>query len=404
MQVLQRAQPWWRGTLSPFPICGPLKVTDVLQVWPLMSLIVSVALRAGYHRDPCHFPSLTLFEGEMRRRAFLSIRQFDILGAWQLGLRTNVQAAWTDVQKPLNLHDEDFDLDTKVMPPSRPDDDVGPTLFEIAKDDLYRVIERILAEQLRSRHIPEDMVWQLDSDLRTAFDKIPKTLKLPSDGSVPPGDQPQLIFMKMKTSLLFNKGLCALHRANMNTRNRSQSKSMKICVQAANTMLYEMVYIFEESGPGGRLFRDRWMRTSIHSGDFFFAASILCWVLCTKRAGTDLECPFVEGQQDNVFNHLVSAQQICDKQAQGSAEARHVSKALRYILDKSGVSSFNQSLDLTAFDTTDSSSPQTDSNGSRTATEHGDMQVPTDPMWMDGPLNAIFQNPMEDVDWVSSFR
>lgn len=340
---------------------------------------------------------MSVFESEMRRRTWLTIRQFDLLGAWQLGLRSNIQWAWTDTQKPRNLHDEDFDEETTSMPSPRPDDDVSPILFEVAKDDLYRIIERILWEQLRSRHMPEEVVWQLDADLHKAFQKIPETLKLPPDGGVSPMDSPELIFMKVKTSIVLNKGLCALHRANMITRNKSQSQSMTKCVQAANRLLHEMVYVFEESGPGGRLFRDRWMRTSIHAGDFFYAASVLCWVMSTKRMGADLECPLMDNQKDEVYRNLQSAQQICDNQARSSPEARQLARALRFIFQKAGISSRESPLLMTAFDppARDRASPCDVSN-----TDNAPQTTDAYPMLADGPLSSLFQEQANGVDWV----
>ena len=118
--------------------------------------------------------------------------------------------------------------------------------------------------------------------------------------------------MKVKTNILYNKALCAIHRMNMNTRNRSQLRSLNICVQAATTCLGDMVYVFEESIEGGRLCRDRWMRTSVHSSDFFFSASILCWLLLEKQRNDGLECPFVDENKHQVMNNLLKAQQICD--------------------------------------------------------------------------------------------
>ena len=299
-----------------------------------MSMICSLALRAGLHRDPSHFPELSVFECEMRRRTWLCIRQFDLLCAWQLGLRTNIQSAWTDTRPPLNLRDEDFDEYMPELPPPRPDNDLTGIIFDIAKDDLYRAIERILFEQLKSKHIAEEAVWQLDADLRKSYDKIPSILKLDPSGNPSPGDSPEHIFMKVKTSLLFNKSLCAVHRSNMNTHNRSQQQSLNICVQAATNCLANMVYVFEESIQGGRLCRDRWMRTSVHSSDFFYAASILCWLLAEKRRNPGLECPFIDQNKQQVLNNLVRAQQICEDQSY-SPEARQVSKALRFILDRS---------------------------------------------------------------------
>ena len=161
----------------------------------LTSMICALSLRSGLHRDPSHFPELSVFQGEMRRRTWLCIRQFDLLSAWQLGLRCNIQSAWSDTQPPRNLRDEDFDEYMPALPPSRPDTDVTGMLFEISKMELHDAIERVLWEQLRSKHMPEEMVWQLDGDLRRGLERVPAMLKLSPDGKVAPGDSAELVFV-----------------------------------------------------------------------------------------------------------------------------------------------------------------------------------------------------------------
>ncbi|KAG8412126.1 hypothetical protein J3458_014320 [Metarhizium acridum] len=40
------------------------------ETWLLMGIILRLAQRMGYHRDPSHFPGITPFQGEMRRRVW----------------------------------------------------------------------------------------------------------------------------------------------------------------------------------------------------------------------------------------------------------------------------------------------------------------------------------------------
>lgn len=45
----------------------------------LSGTMLRVALQDGYHRDPSQHPSLTIFQGEMRRRVWSCISQHDLL-------------------------------------------------------------------------------------------------------------------------------------------------------------------------------------------------------------------------------------------------------------------------------------------------------------------------------------
>jgi len=67
--------------------CEFLKQDDSqFRLWLLMALVLRVALRMGYHRDASHFPNISPFEGEMRRRLWTLAYVFDVLASYQLGL------------------------------------------------------------------------------------------------------------------------------------------------------------------------------------------------------------------------------------------------------------------------------------------------------------------------------
>ena len=40
--------------------------------WQLTGVIIRVALKMGYHRDGSHFPNISVYEAEMRRRTWYS--------------------------------------------------------------------------------------------------------------------------------------------------------------------------------------------------------------------------------------------------------------------------------------------------------------------------------------------
>lgn len=75
-----------------------------MNVWLLTGLILRVALRMGYHRDSRHFPNISPFEGEMRRRVWWGLYQFDVLTSFQLGLPSMVRSIQADTEWPRNLH------------------------------------------------------------------------------------------------------------------------------------------------------------------------------------------------------------------------------------------------------------------------------------------------------------
>ncbi|OAX78854.1 hypothetical protein ACJ72_06832 [Emergomyces africanus] len=57
-----------------------------VSVWVLVGMIVRLAMRMGYHRDPKMFPNVSAFHGELHRRMWTFIRQADLMLSFQVGL------------------------------------------------------------------------------------------------------------------------------------------------------------------------------------------------------------------------------------------------------------------------------------------------------------------------------
>ena len=88
--------------------------------WALWGLVVRIALRSGYHRDGSHFPSVSPFEAELRRRTWSIIVQWDNFLSSQFCLPRMVVQSQSDTAEPRNLMEEDFDNNMLELPPARP--------------------------------------------------------------------------------------------------------------------------------------------------------------------------------------------------------------------------------------------------------------------------------------------
>ncbi|KAH7238007.1 hypothetical protein B0J15DRAFT_376741, partial [Fusarium solani] len=88
-------------------------------VWALTGLISRIAVAIGLHRDGSHFPGISPFEAEMRRRTWCYIRILDFAtGDFQVP-EISISDAISDTKLPLNLDDEDIQQNMSVLPEAR---------------------------------------------------------------------------------------------------------------------------------------------------------------------------------------------------------------------------------------------------------------------------------------------
>lgn len=88
-------------------------------LWIMTGVIVRAAISMGYHRDPSHFPTLSIFQAEFRRRVWLSIVGLDDMASFLMGFPRMLPSSLPDVMEPLNLHDWELSEDMVALPPSR---------------------------------------------------------------------------------------------------------------------------------------------------------------------------------------------------------------------------------------------------------------------------------------------
>ena len=140
--------------------------TDV-GVWVLVGMIARLAMRMGYHRDPKYYPSITPFQGEIRRRVWTFVRQSDLLFSFQIGLPSMIRLGDCDTELPRNIFDDEFDEDIKVLPPSRPFTEATPVSYMRAKATMAfafgKVIDVVRKKLAHSHRRDVDLFRRIDA-------------------------------------------------------------------------------------------------------------------------------------------------------------------------------------------------------------------------------------------------
>lgn len=254
-------------------------------LWVLCGVAIRLGYRLGYHRDPKHYSQISMFEGEIRRRIWAHLVQFDVLSSYQVGLPTLIQDRHYDCEPPRNIFDEDLDMNCTELPPSRPETEMTPILYTIAKGRVLGVFKEIfdLGSHVRMTNHDFDKVAILEQKLSKAIASIPPRLRLVSATAsliIPPSirtRQYNLALLGLKSSLILHR-----HYMAESYQNPKYEHSRHACLEAAMTLLMHQGNILSEVQPAGLLFTERWFITSLEHHDFLLAAMVICLELSVR--------------------------------------------------------------------------------------------------------------------------
>ncbi|KZF23768.1 hypothetical protein L228DRAFT_123650 [Xylona heveae TC161] len=310
-------------------------------VWAMVGMIVRLAMRQGYHRDPSHYPNVTPFQVEMRRRVWTYIRMMDILFSFQMSLPNMIRKEDSDTQLPQNYYDDDFDEDTKVLPPPRPGSESTPVAYMISKARLSFAFGKIVGHLHTRSLCSYDEVMRLDNELRAAYAMIPPHLQLRPMTEMG-RDPPSVIMQRFSLDFLYNKGQCVLHRKFLARarENPRYAHSRRTCVDSAMELLHHQTVLHTESRPQGRLRGVEWFASSLTAHDFIMAAMIVCLDL---YHGTEVKSPngtsadfYTWGleRRPDMIQALETSKAIWDGLKERSVEAYKASGLLSVMIDK----------------------------------------------------------------------
>jgi hypothetical protein len=311
-----------------------------VEPWILLGVIIRLALRMGYHRDPSHFPHISPFQGEMRRRIWALIVQFDILSSSQVGLPRMITR--NDTAEPSNLLDEDFHKDITAIPIPRPHSFHTPVLYMVLKNRLLAVYglicDLVTSEQLGVSSYPE--VMRLDSKLNETYAALPAGLK---ERTLAESimDPPNTIIRRIYIAVVYQKAKCILHYKYLlpaRTSDRYES-SRSACIEAALKLLEYQSALYQESKPGGRLSKDGWKVTSIVNTSFFLASTLLSLELdydisAASRSPGRQNAATGTDRRRRILDALNSSYLVWIELSDLSKEARKAADVLGFVLRK----------------------------------------------------------------------
>ncbi|EPS40914.1 hypothetical protein H072_5207 [Dactylellina haptotyla CBS 200.50] len=215
--------------------------TNNEQMWLYLGLILRVAQSMGLHRDSRKFEvDIPPYHVEMRRRLWNVLSCMDLLESIRIGLPSIVRAGESDAMLPSNIHDHEFDEDSKVLPPSRPMSEHTPMSYMIAKSKLASVFGRAVQMINMIRPAPQyDDILRLDAEARKVYSSMPDFLKFrPLEESR--NDHPALIMQRYGLNILHQKSLLIMHRpyfAHRLKNNPRYAPSRRACLESAMTLL-----------------------------------------------------------------------------------------------------------------------------------------------------------------------
>ncbi|EWY91938.1 hypothetical protein FOYG_08863 [Fusarium oxysporum NRRL 32931] len=259
----------------------------------LICIIVQLALSQGYHRDPHNFPSITPFSGEMRRRVWAVIVQLDLRLSSQMTLPCVLKAQQYDTAEPRNLLDTDFDEDTIDLPPSRPETEVTPVLYSLAKGRIDKMMGLVNDIVNDTREHPYTEIVELDRKLQEAEASLPPIFKWqPLSQSFMVA--PEIIMHRVLLQLAIQRLTIWLHRKYLapSYTHTCYQHSRKTCVQAAIKVLEFQQIVLEETQGDGLLYPTRWARWMLLSSRpravFLLGVSILCYYVQLTKSRPDV--------------------------------------------------------------------------------------------------------------------
>ena len=310
-------------------------------VWVLVGMIVRLAMRMGYHRDPKYYPNLSPFQGEMRRRVWTFVRQSDLLFSFQIGLPSMIRLDDCDTELPRNLYDEEFDEDTQILPPSRPSTSPTPVSYMIAKAQLAFVFGRVVENLHAVQQSPYEEIMRLDSDLRTTYANLAPNLQLRSmeESMMDPITN---LMQRFHLSIMYHKGQCVLHRKFLSKarENSRYAHSRSTCVESSMELLRHQATLHYESRPGRRLHSMKWYINSLTSHDFLLAATLVCLDLwytaeaqCSGRNSGDLY-QWSNDRREDMMAAIESSRAIWDELRDQSMEAFKAAELLSVMIKK----------------------------------------------------------------------
>ena len=199
--------------------------------------LLQSAMHLGLHRDPIYLPKVSIFQGEMRRRLWLTIVELHVQAALDVGMVPIISSSGFDTRPPLNIDDNEINESTSVAPPSKP-------LLQWTQMSFQILLQQSLSTRLEILSLVNDAFTEPSySAVHALGSKIVAACRS-SDQSLcalgsPPSEYGTQSFYRNLLNELVRRFLVALHRpfAGGNTDDPRHYYSRKVCIDNALALL-----------------------------------------------------------------------------------------------------------------------------------------------------------------------
>ncbi len=100
--------------------------------WITAGSLVRTAMSIGLHRDPTHFPNMSVFHAELRRRLWATILEIVVQSSLDSGMPPLISCEDYDSDPPSNIDDAQINEETETLPTSKPLDTFTQTSTQCA--------------------------------------------------------------------------------------------------------------------------------------------------------------------------------------------------------------------------------------------------------------------------------
>lgn len=302
--------------------------------WVLMGVIIRIAFRMGFHRDPSHWPHMAPYQAELRRRLWIVLYQMDFFTSTQLGLPRIIKDSQCDTHLPTHLLAHDLTFDHDALPPERPLTEFTPLLIVIQRHAIIKAAAEIYDATEAGQPSPATSA-SLGAKLQSAIDAIPEWLKFKSL-DVAFAESPIMMTNQMFLDILVHKAVYLLHRRSFvkDTTGTDGTVSKELCVKASLAILEHQQRIDEETKPGGLMFAIRWKVGSALNHEFLQATMMLCFVLSTLDGRQDSSSTGALQSRDDIVQALTQAKVCWEKDFNQSIQARRAVRAIGSVLQQ----------------------------------------------------------------------
>ncbi|KAJ9233468.1 hypothetical protein DTO169E5_7058 [Paecilomyces variotii] len=289
-------------------------------------------MRMGYHRDPSHYPEISIFHGELRRRAWILIRHMDIVVSSWVGLPRLVDSRHADTRPPRNLLDQDLDENMTELPPSRPEE--AAVSYATMKTDILILFANVVDEVSCINQPSYSRIMELDrvlhdfyASLRSHFQLSEETMKT----------NPARFLRRLMLNVIYQKARCVLHRNYISSMREEHRYSRYSCVDAAMRILTDISMSYDGDMPNSSLYPLAWSLPAAFTNDLLLASMIVCvdleravrGIRETERPPGDL----LEWTKEQKIQALRKAYKTLQSPSLGPSEVSEGVKIIRIVLE-----------------------------------------------------------------------